>query len=87
MIQCLELNNTYISKVFCEPQLGKRNLYPRLSTKSKADYVEAEIILNVLAYCDGQTDLLRISEILKKSIFELKDVVNILIDNALIEEI
>jgi len=87
VIQCLELNNTYISKVFCEPQLGKRNLYPRLSTKSKADYVEAEIILNVLAYCDGQTDLLSISEILKKPIFELKDVVNILIDNALIEEI
>jgi len=87
VIQCLELNNTYISKVFCEPQLGKRNLYPHLSTKIKGDYVEAEIILNVLTYCDGQTDLLSIAEILKKSIFELEDVVNILIDNALIEAI
>ena len=87
VIQALELNKTYVTKILCEPQLGKRNLYPQISTKNTAEYIEADIILNLMAYCDGKNDLLNISQIIKVNIFDLKKVVEILLKNGLIEEI
>lgn len=47
---------------YCEPQLGKRGLYPTLSEKTKENFVEAMMWL--LNYSDGMHSL---SEIAKKS--------------------
>jgi aminopeptidase-like protein len=67
-IQAIEDNNIYIATNYCEPQLGKRGLYPTVSMKNV--YGEAKKIKNVLAYADGKIDLLSISEIIGLSIEE-----------------
>ncbi len=59
-LQCLELNERLRSTVCCEPQLGKRGLYPSLSTKESNDTVRD--MLNFLAYADGQHSVLDIAE-------------------------
>ena len=48
-------------KVFCEPQLGKRGLYPNLSTKQSVKNVRD--MMNFISYCDGSNSILEISEI------------------------
>ena len=62
IIKLLENNRTYNSIFCCEPQLGKRGLYPNLSIRNSASSVR--LLKNVLAYCDGENSLLDIAEIL-----------------------
>ncbi len=56
----LEQNETYRAAMPCEPQLGKRGLYPTLSTKESGAHVRT--MMNLLAYCDGSEDLLAVAE-------------------------
>lgn len=56
----LEANRVYRVTVKCEPQLGKRGLYPTLSTKDTKRQVAA--MMDLLAYADGRLDLLAIAE-------------------------
>ncbi|MBE0440359.1 MAG: DUF4910 domain-containing protein [Gammaproteobacteria bacterium] len=48
--------------VLCEPQLGKRGLYPTISEKGSADKVRD--MMNFISYCDGEHSLFDISEII-----------------------
>jgi aminopeptidase-like protein len=59
-IEILEKNEKYKVKVFCEPQLGKRGLYPTLSTIKSNDKVK--LVLNLISYCDGEHTLLQIAD-------------------------
>lgn len=59
-ITILEANVTYRTTVLGEPQLGRRGLYPTLSTKDSAATVHD--ILNVLAYADGHHDLIALAD-------------------------
>ncbi|MGE0632960.1 MAG: DUF4910 domain-containing protein [Pseudobdellovibrionaceae bacterium] len=52
----------------CEPQLGKRGLYPKLSTLETGKQVYN--MMNFLAYCDGKNDLIDISQLVQVPIFE-----------------
>ena len=54
-IELLERNYTYRVTTPCEPQLGKRGLYPTLSTREAGYSVRG--MTNVLAYSDGSRDL------------------------------
>ena len=54
-IELLEHNYTYRVTTPCEPQLGKRGLYPTLSTREAGYSVRG--MTNVLAYSDGSRDL------------------------------
>lgn len=58
-INIMEKNNYYKIKVICEPQLGKRGLYP--NTSIKGNYQDVENLMNVISYLDGKTDLLEIA--------------------------
>jgi len=60
-LMALEANRTYRVTVPCEPQLGKRGLYPTVSRRGVAE--EIEKLMHVLAYADGETDLFEIAEI------------------------
>lgn len=63
-LEILEANNIYHNTCLCEPQLGKRGLYP--STSIKGGYDDSvDIIINFLVYCDGQHDLLDIARLIK----------------------
>lgn len=59
-IEVLEANRVYRATCLGEPQLGKRGLYPTLSTRDSGRSVRT--MMNVLAYCDGSHDLIDVAE-------------------------
>jgi aminopeptidase-like protein len=59
-ISLIEKNRTYRTVMPCEPQLGKRGLYPTLSTRGAGYSVRS--MTNVLAYADGIRDLVDLAE-------------------------
>lgn len=59
VIETLEANRRYRVTCLCEPQLGKRGLYPTTSDKSTIGKVYR--MINLIAYCDGAEDLLAIA--------------------------
>lgn len=85
VIELLEKNEKYINKMpFCEPQLGKRGLYPTLgSQRGTHDFVKA--MMWILNLADGTNDLITISEKSKIPVKDLIPVVDKLIKNGIIE--
>ena len=71
-IECLEMNATPSVVVRCEPQLGKRGLYPTLSTLNTR--VQVRDMMNLLAYADGARSLLEIAEIIEVPMWKLKPI-------------
>jgi aminopeptidase-like protein len=59
-LRILEANRIYKTTVLGEPQLGKRGLYPTLSTRDSGSQVAN--MMNLLAYSDGADDLIAIAE-------------------------
>ena len=62
VINALENNFFYQMQCKCEPQLGKRGLYPTVSQKGTKG--SAASIQDFIAYADGRNDLIGISNIL-----------------------
>ena len=60
-LKILEDNYVYRATTLCEPQLGKRNLYPQLSRYGSYDE-ETRLLKDVLAYCDGDHDLVALAD-------------------------
>ncbi|RDY27378.1 DUF4910 domain-containing protein [Lachnotalea glycerini] len=83
-ITALEYNRNYMVQCLCEPQLGKRGLYPDIS--KKGTYGEIQNITNFIAYADGQNDLIDISNITNISIEKLIPIVIKLLQEGLIAE-
>jgi aminopeptidase-like protein len=82
-----ELNACYINNMpFGEPQLGKRGLYPNLSTKAQSQLVMDQI-LYLLSYGDGKTNLLTIAEKANISILEFKTALEQLTQAGLLSKI
>lgn len=81
-IQCIEMNEVLTGTQLCEPQLGKRGLYPTLSTKVSARQVEA--LMNLLAYCDGSEDLLAVAERIGQPLWQLGDTIEALKTHGLL---
>ena len=82
VIEALDVNDKYKVTVLCEPQLGKRGLYPTISQKGSYDEVAA--MTNVIAYADGKNDLFDISNIIGIPVDELVPIIQRLKDNGLI---
>ena len=83
-IEIIERNSYLKSTVFCEPQLGKRGLYPTLSTKESNDQVKT--MMNLISYCDGTRTLLEISNLIEEPFWEVNIIVERLIANGLLEQ-
>lgn len=83
-IETIEKNGTFSATNYCEPQLGKRGLYPNLSKAHKYETLENR--MNLLAYADGTVDLLEIAGLLNKPIWELRPEVDILCEAGLLSE-
>ena len=76
-------NNTYpISKILCEPQMGKRGLYPTLSVKSKRR--ETKKFMDFLQYSDGFNSLNKISKLINLDIKSTKKIYKVLSKNNLL---
>ena len=50
-IEAIEKNKKYQVSVLCEPQMGKRGLYPTLSTKKSKEKVK--LMMDLMSLCDG----------------------------------
>ena len=81
-ISAIEANYKYTMKVLCEPQLGKRGLYPSISRKGTYDAVKS--LTDFIAYADGSNDLFDISEIIGVPVKELIPIADKLYTNNLI---
>ena len=53
-------------RIFCEPNLSKRNMYPTLS-KDNTMNVNLKLRKDLLAYCDGTKSIFEIIDILNKN--------------------
>lgn len=72
-LECLEMIETLKVSVLCEPQLGKRGLYPTLSTKES--WAEVRDMKNLIAHCDGELNLLEIADHINLPLWNLKELV------------
>jgi aminopeptidase-like protein len=81
-IEALEFNCFPKVQVLGEPQLGKRGLYPETSTLESTD--AARTLMDFITYADGSIDLLEIAEKINIPIWELYEIVEILVDHGLI---
>lgn len=62
MVKVLELNECYRNTVaFCEPQLGKRGMYPH-AVNPDNQREDLHNLLHFLAHADGKTDLITTAE-------------------------
>jgi aminopeptidase-like protein len=84
-IELLEKNNYYKVNVLCEPQLGKRGLYPTISTKTSGAIVKT--MMNFIAYADGNNDLIDIANIIGVQADELFDIVDKMKTAKLVEAV
>jgi len=84
-IYVIENNRTFRVTCYGEPQLGKRGLYPNLSTKQSGASVET--MMDFIAYADGTNDLIDISNIIRKPVREIVQIAEKLLEAGLLEEI
>lgn len=61
-VEILERDRTYHPAVMGEPRLGDRGLYPEINTKETGYGNELSNLMNVLAYADGEHDLIALAE-------------------------
>lgn len=85
VIQALEYNRKYKVSVLCEPQLGKRGLYPTISQKGSYDEVTA--MTDFIAYADGRNDLIEISDIIGVPVKTLIPIIRKLTENNLLKSV
>lgn len=81
-IEVLERNVYPCVKVSCEPQLGKRGLYPTLSTKNIKS--EVGLMMDLITWSDGSKSLLEIAEICDVPVWDLYPLLDLMVSNDLI---
>ena len=62
-IEIIMKNRIPLIKSKCEPNLGKRGLYPLISTKK--ENLKRRNMMNFIVFSDGKNDLLKISSLIK----------------------
>ncbi len=83
VLSALEWNRYYRVNCLCEPQLGKRGLYPTESRKGI--YHEVKKMTNFIAYADGRGDLIEISTRIGVPLPELIPIVERLYGSGLLD--
>lgn len=83
-LECFERDEKLRVTVCCEPQLGKRGLYPTLGTTENKK--KTENLMNLLAYADGTLTLMEIAEKINVPMWDLFEYVELLKNEKLIIE-
>jgi aminopeptidase-like protein len=74
VVDTLEANETFRNLMpYCEPQLGKRGLYPSTGGPTHRER-RVHDIMQVLNACDGDVDLLAVSDRAQRPAWELREV-------------
>lgn len=82
-LELLEKNEVFKVSVLCEPQMGKRGMYPAISTKKSRE--EVKLMMDFISWCDGEHSLLDIADKLSVPAWVLYGLVEKLKSNDLIE--
>ena len=69
-------------KILCEPNMGKRGLYPTLSGNKLKHFTKD--LMNFLTYSDGKNDLKNISKLIKKNYPQTKKIYKLLLKEKLL---
>lgn len=83
IVNTIENNQVFQTKCLCEPQLGKRGLYPVMSKKGSVNAVRD--LMNFIAYADGTNDLIDISNLINCPVSHLLKLAGPLLKEDLIE--
>lgn len=83
-IDTLESNTYYKVNCLCEPQMGKRGLYPTISKMNQHHLVAA--MMDFIAYADGSNDLIDISNRIGVPVNELIPIASQLLNNGVVQE-
>ena len=75
--------NCPVTKFICEPNLGKRNLYPKISEKNN-NFKNPHLILDFLQYADGTNSINEIAKLTKNKVNIIKKINRLLIKKNLI---
>jgi aminopeptidase-like protein len=81
----IEHNEVWRATMPCEPQLGRRGLYPTLSTKDS--YEQVRTMMDVLAYADGTRDLIALSDRIGADIFLTQTIIARLAEYGLLDAV
>jgi aminopeptidase-like protein len=81
-INILETTKYWKINTLCEPQLGKRGLYPNTSSKKSGQLVHNQ--MNVITYLDGLHDLVEIAGICGISLQEVEEIIERLFEAKLV---
>ncbi|MFZ0310220.1 MAG: DUF4910 domain-containing protein [Candidatus Sulfotelmatobacter sp.] len=84
-LSLIEANATYRTTCLGEPQLGKRGLYPTLSTRGSV--LEVRTMINILAYADGEHDLISLADRIGVSAETCVPVIERLLREGLLERL
>ena len=85
IIQSIEFNAKYRIDCLCEPQLGKRGLYPTECFNRSS--LTVKDMMDFIAYADGDNDLFDISQKINVPINILHDIAIKLLDAHLFKEV
>jgi len=80
----LEANRRYRARQSCEPQLGRRGLYPTLSQRGSAGSVRT--MMNLLAYADGAQDLIAIADQIGADALDCAEIARRLVAASVLDE-
>lgn len=81
-LNLIEHNFRYRTTVIGEPQLGKRGLYPSLSTKHS--YRQVSLLKNVIAYSDGTQDVIDLAKRFECDVNDIIRIYRTLLDHNLV---
>ncbi|MFD0871002.1 Uncharacterized protein conserved in bacteria with an aminopeptidase-like domain [Chlamydia abortus] len=86
IIETIEANETYRSThIHCEPKLDKRGLYPSTGgTRSREERERVSMITYLLAYSDGDHDLIDIADKMNKVGSDLAETASLLLAKGLL---
>ena len=82
-ITLIERNRNFKITVLGEPQMGKRNMYPSLSSKKQNP--QTKLMMDFLSLCDGNTSLIDIADRLHTPAWSLYDLIDDLLEKELID--
>ena len=89
LLNYLELRRTPRATILCEPQMGRRNLYPKISKGGGGGLgfhgISAIQLTNFLSYADGQHNLDEIAKLCEASLEQTLDAFKILVRENLVE--
>jgi aminopeptidase-like protein len=84
IIEVLEANETFTNLMpHCEPQLGKRGLYPSTGGPTHRER-RVHDLMYVLNYCDGTGDLLAAAERADRPMWDLRSAADALEEQGLL---